>query len=116
MRTLVRRILARFGYVKTTPLTQDEADHLIDVAHGYSAANAFVEAWTTSGLAYELVGYYDCTLTCSEAESMADLFRAFGYENTADDIIASHSESDECGDSHHSCDDCTSDDEYNTAA
>jgi hypothetical protein len=68
-----------------------------------AAAAAFVDAWTTSGLAYSLISDYDCTLTCEEAESMAGLFRAFRYSNTAASIIEEHSEHDECGNLHHQC-------------
>jgi hypothetical protein len=68
-----------------------------------AAAAAFVDAWTTSGLAYSLISDYGCTLTCEEAESMAGLFRAFQYPNTADSIVEEHSEVDQCGDTHHQC-------------
>jgi hypothetical protein len=68
-----------------------------------AAAAAFVDAWTTSGLAYSLISDYNCTLTCEEADTMAGLFRAFHYPSTAEGIVEEHSETDECGNLHHEC-------------
>lgn len=68
-----------------------------------AAAEAFVDAWITSGLAYTLISDYNCTLGCEEAETMAGLFRAFKYQNTATSILEDHSEADECGNQHHLC-------------
>jgi hypothetical protein len=56
------------------------------------AAEAFVESWTTSGLAWSLITDYSCTLGCEEAETFAGLFRSFGYDNTAETILADHGE------------------------
>lgn len=67
----------------------------------HKAAEAFVEMWTDSGLASELITDYDCTLTCGEANAFAALMRSFNYENTADQIIADHAEDDDCGAEHH---------------
>lgn len=64
-----------------------------------AAAEAFVEAWTDSGLAYNLIPDYGCTLGCSEAKTYAGLLRAFGYENTADQILADHGE--DCDNPHY---------------
>lgn len=68
-----------------------------------AAAEAFVDAWITSGLAYTLISDYNCTLGCEEAETLAGLFRAFKYQNTATSILEDHSEADECGNQHHLC-------------
>jgi hypothetical protein len=56
------------------------------------AADAFVEAWTTSGLAWSLITDYSCTLNCGEAETFADLMRTFKYTETAEGILADHGE------------------------
>jgi hypothetical protein len=56
------------------------------------AAEAFVEAWTTSGLSHSLITDYSCYLNCDEAKTYANLMRAFGYTETAEQIIADHSE------------------------
>jgi hypothetical protein len=56
------------------------------------AADAFVEAWTDSGLAWSLITDYSCTLNCGEAETFADLMRAFKYTETAEGILADHGE------------------------
>ena len=63
-----------------------------EFARRLKAAEAFVETWTNSGLASTLVTDYSCTLTCEEAKTYAGLMRAFGYNNTAAQIIADHSE------------------------
>ncbi|MFD4646346.1 hypothetical protein ACFRJ3_34975 [Streptomyces sp. NPDC056696] len=68
-----------------------------------AAAAAFVDAWTTGDLPYLLFAEYNCTLTCAEAETMADLFRVFQYPNTAATIMVDHAEADECGNRHHLC-------------
>ncbi|MEV3860691.1 hypothetical protein AB0J38_41080 [Streptomyces sp. NPDC050095] len=57
-----------------------------------AAAEAFVEAWTNSGLASTLITDYTCTLMCEEAKTFAGLMRSFGYHNTAAQIIADHCE------------------------
>lgn len=63
------------------------------------AAERFIQAWD------KLVeGPFDDTagsLTCSEAEIVADLFWAFGREESADLFIEAHSRSDEEGDQHY---------------
>jgi hypothetical protein len=64
-----------------------------EFARKLKAADAFVDAWTTSGLAYDLIPNYDCTLGCEEAKTYADLFRVFEYTNTAEQILADHGES-----------------------
>jgi hypothetical protein len=66
----------------------------------YWAAEAFVEQWTDSQLAEELPWQFE--LTCSEAETFSELFRAFGYPNTADEIIADHAQANaDCSESNH---------------
>lgn len=56
------------------------------------AAEAFVESWTTSELAGRLITDYNCTLSCDPAETFAGIFRAFGYPNYAESILADHGE------------------------
>jgi len=63
------------------------------------AAEAFVESWMTSELAYTLITDYSCTLGCKEAETYAGLFRAFKYPNAAESILADHGEA--CETPHH---------------
>jgi len=73
-----------------------------------AAAEAFVETWADSGLSYELIDGYTCTLGCDEAEAYAGIFRSFGYTSTADQIIADHAEYDECDERHHTpCSECS---------
>ncbi|MEU5383705.1 hypothetical protein [Kitasatospora cineracea] len=110
MRSFTRRILARLGYVKASEVP---ALSLTDVTR-LKAADAFVEQWTNSGLAGSLIDDYMCTLGCSEAETYADLFRAYGYTSTADGIISDHTQYDECGDSHHMCEECADDETATT--
>ncbi|MFD4904960.1 hypothetical protein [Kitasatospora purpeofusca] len=108
MRTFIRSLFGRLGYVKASEvvtISEDQAEQL-------RAAEAFVENWTNSGLASTLIEDYTCTLGCSEAETYADVFRAFGYYVLAEDIVHDHAEYDECGDAHHICGlDCIVDDE-----
>jgi hypothetical protein len=63
------------------------------------AAKRFVEIWD------ELTeGPFDDTassLTCEEADAVADLFRAFDRNESADHFIEVHSRSDEEDDSHY---------------
>lgn len=62
-----------------------------------TAARNFIQAW--DGLA---MGPFDAsTLTCGEAEALADLFRAFGKHTSAESIMWSHSDGDEEGDDHY---------------
>ncbi|GAA2345218.1 hypothetical protein OKJ48_24990 [Streptomyces kunmingensis] len=75
------------------------------------ACDAFVGTWVGTGLASELVPHYDCTLTCEEAETLADLTGVYGYADTAENVLSEHAEHDECGDTHHQCPDCTNDDQ-----
>ncbi|MFE5542749.1 hypothetical protein ACFQ71_02905 [Streptomyces sp. NPDC056534] len=70
-----------------------------EAARRLAAAEAFTSQWMTSGLAYSLIGDYTCTLTCGEAETMADLFRIFQYPETADQILSDHGE--DCDTPHH---------------
>ncbi|MFJ7329008.1 hypothetical protein ACIQVN_22550 [Streptomyces cyaneofuscatus] len=56
------------------------------------AAEEFTDAWMTSGLSYNLLPDYDVALGCEEAETYAGLFNAFKYPNTAEQILADHSE------------------------
>ncbi|MFC9231372.1 hypothetical protein ACFTZI_20820 [Streptomyces decoyicus] len=97
MRSIFRSILSRFGYVKADP----------EAVRQLNAATEFVDSWAYLGA--DLVHDYGCSLTCSEAESLSDLFRAFGDLVTADALIEAHAEHDEdCDDLHHSgCEFCT---------
>ncbi|MET9499550.1 hypothetical protein [Streptomyces sp. NPDC006552] len=79
------------------------------------ACDDFVTTWVGTGLASELVPHYDCTLTCEEAETLAGVTGAYGYAGTAEAILSEHAEHDECGDAHHSCPDCTEDDDQAAA-
>lgn len=73
---------------------------LTDIASKIEAAEAFVKGW--GYLAIDLHTSYDCTMTCGEAEALADLFIAFGQEETAAEVLRLHTESDEPGDAHYS--------------
>ncbi|MFJ9900227.1 hypothetical protein ACIQPR_43555 [Streptomyces sp. NPDC091280] len=64
-----------------------------------AAADAFVESWTNSGLSHELITDYTCTLGCDEAITYSGLFRAYGYDGTAESILADHGE--DCDNPHH---------------
>jgi len=66
-----------------------------------SAATKFVMVWAGSGLASDLIRDYGCTLTCSEADAMAELFKVFGYPEIASVILEDHSKYDEPGDLHY---------------
>lgn len=54
------------------------------------AAAAFTDAWMTSGLSYNLLPDYDISLGCEEAETYAELFHAFNYPHTGEQILADH--------------------------
>ncbi|NEB42564.1 hypothetical protein [Streptomyces sp. SID14515] len=54
------------------------------------AAEAFTDAWMTSGLAYNLLPDYGIQLGCEEAETYAELFHAFKFPHTGEQIIADH--------------------------
>lgn len=62
-------------------------------------AEAFVEAWTTSGLAATLAVDYDCTFGCENAKTFASLMKTFGYPSTAETILADHGE--DCDNPHY---------------
>ncbi len=72
---------------------------MTDKEAAYEAAARFVETWAY--LAESLPHDYGCTLTCREAEAMADLFRAFGRPEVAESLMESHAETDEYGDDHY---------------
>lgn len=63
------------------------------------AADAFVDSWTTSELPSNLGGDYGCYLTCTEAETFAELLRAFRYPNTAAEVLSNHAQN--CETPHH---------------
>ncbi|GGO58797.1 hypothetical protein [Streptomyces lasiicapitis] len=84
--------------------TQDALDQLAEAA---VAVDEFVDTWIGSGLTYELVPAYACTLTCAEAEALANLLHAFGHGKVAEAVRSDHAEHDECGDLHHeACPNC----------
>lgn len=58
----------------------------------------FANAWASLGPS--LTSDYDCHLTCREAETLADLFRATGDDESADLVISEHASHDEQGDQH----------------
>jgi hypothetical protein len=68
-----------------------------------SAAMNVVEVFADGEIA-DSVG---TSLTCTEVETLADLFRATGHEQAAQVWIDCHAEGDDCGDSHCRCKDCT---------
>lgn len=71
-----------------------ETDRIVEAAKG------FVQGWEY--LVQDLHHAYDCTMTCNEAEVLADLFRVFGKDDLADYIIEEHTSTDEPGDAHYS--------------
>ncbi|WP_394426878.1 hypothetical protein [Streptomyces sp. SGAir0957] len=79
------------------------------------ACDDFVATWVGSGLAYELVPHYECTLSCQEAETLARLTGAYGYTSTAEAVLSEHAQYDTCGDAHHQCPHCTTDESTETA-
>lgn len=72
---------------------------LAELTERVEAAELFVKDWME--LFVSLHGDYDCTMTCSEAESAADLLRAFGRKEAAEAVMEHHTESDEPGDAHY---------------
>ncbi|MCX4685502.1 hypothetical protein OG401_14460 [Kitasatospora purpeofusca] len=58
------------------------------------------------------IGECKYILNCREAEALGDLLWSFGHGEEAEKVISAHSEYDECGDEHHTCDaDCGGDGE-----
>lgn len=80
------------AHLDRSPLPPDP-DEIAD------AARLFCETWT--GLAQDLPDIYGCTLSCAEANVLADLYRATGDDGTADAVIAEHAAHDQPGDSHY---------------
>ncbi|MFJ5066498.1 hypothetical protein ACIQC7_08785 [Kitasatospora sp. NPDC088556] len=113
MHTFLRSLAIRVGLIQVIEIPVREVVEVPvtvpmvprALAAKLAAADAFVETWTDSGLAWTFLGNLDTTLSCREAEAIAELFHAFGYVNTAADIISEHADLDECGDRHHTCDD-----------
>lgn len=64
------------------------------------AAAHFADIWAGL-LRGELADSYGCALTCPEANAAADLYRALGLDDLADDIIAAHAERDTSQDQHY---------------
>lgn len=57
------------------------------------AARYFAETW--AGLLISMPDDYTCHMTCGEAEAAAGLYRALGYDDTAQAIVAAHMEHDD---------------------
>lgn len=74
-----------------------------ELKSAYDVTARFVDTWEV--LAESLPFDYGCTLTCSEAEALADLFRAFERPDSADALMRSHAEFDDPGDEHYEGDD-----------
>lgn len=64
-----------------------------------AAARAFCETWAE--LAPDLPDSYGRHLTCGEADTLADLYRAAGDDTRADAIEAAHAAHDQPGDAHY---------------
>jgi hypothetical protein len=79
---------------------QGAGEVTIDAANVIKAALAFAEHW--GALIESLPGGYHCHMTCEEAESAAELFKALGDESTAVAILDEHGSFDEEGDRHFS--------------
>jgi hypothetical protein len=56
-------------------------------------ASEFAATWAE--LLWSLPDNYDCHMTCTEANTAADLLRALGRDIDADAIIAAHAEHDD---------------------
>lgn len=65
----------------------------------FAASEAFVECW--ADLLMSLPDDYACHMTCIEANLAADLLRAFGMTEHAEELIVAHAEHDEEGDLHY---------------
>lgn len=63
------------------------------------AARDFVRAW--GELATSLPDDYECHMTCTEADTLAELFAVLGETQTAASIIFNHAAHDEPGDTHY---------------
>lgn len=68
------------------PLTEKQADALTEFLDN-------IGAYTLADIGPHL--------TCGEADTIANLFRAFGYDGDADALIEGHAEEDEEGDAHY---------------
>lgn len=62
------------------------------------AVQHFADIWRE--LLLDLPDNYSCTMTCTEAEAAAGLYRSLGDNSTADQIIKAHAEYDGPGDQH----------------
>ncbi|WP_051828564.1 hypothetical protein [Streptomyces bicolor] len=59
-------------------------------------ARAFTDAWCNTVLTSDVA----TSLGCTEVDTLADLLRAFGAEQAADEWIDAHAEDDEPNDAH----------------
>jgi hypothetical protein len=62
------------------------------------AAATFVEVWAE--LLPALPDDYTCHLNCAEADTAAELLRAFGHTEAAASLMKAHAEHDDPGDAH----------------
>ena len=70
---------------QTIPTTRESA-----------AVDEFVEVWAKSGLAFDVAG----SLTCREADALANLLAIHGHHDAAASWIEQHGQSDDEGDAH----------------
>ena len=98
----IRTILSRpAAGGRVPPAITTVHDGAYEVLARYSAAQEFVRVWERSKIGA------DISMNCTEAEVLADLFRVFGREEHADEVVHAHGEEDDgCGDLHHLCEDC----------
>lgn len=69
----------------------------IDTGAALIAAESLANALADGEIASEV----GTALTCGEADTLADFFRAFGYNQAADTWIRAHAEGDDEGDEHY---------------
>jgi hypothetical protein len=82
------------------PYRTDQKERLImENTRLLAAVERFADEW--GALIERLPREYHCTLSCSEAEAAAELFRAIGDEPTAEGILDAHADHDEPGDDHY---------------
>lgn len=61
-----------------------------------AAIASFADIWGSG----DLISTTAPTLTCNEVDALADLFRAHGHDDIADQWITWHTEEDDEGDAH----------------
>ncbi|MEU8948805.1 hypothetical protein [Streptomyces sp. NPDC048489] len=98
MRKFLRKLFVREAKPAATPEYRAE---VYEMLARLGAAQEFVNTWAEYGTAVGL------GLVCREAETLAELFSAFGDDASAGLVLSSHAPDDGCGDMHHACDECT---------